>query len=99
MYYVPFDAFTFLNLRKLHRIVMESLGPSQRESLDPATLRRLANSIEVLGNIIYLVEMHLDNPEQIEHFIAIGKPSLEELYDFVRGEFGAVPSGKETERQ
>ena len=69
---------------------MQSLGPDQRGPFDSATLRRLSNSVEVLSNIFYLVEMHLNNPEQIEHFIAIGKPSLEELHDFVRGEFARI---------
>ena len=62
-------------------------GENQREPLDLGTLHRLANSVEVLGNIFYLLELHTEHPQQIEHFLAIGKPALAELNDFIRGEF------------
>jgi hypothetical protein len=62
---------------------MESSDPQRHNFIDAATLRRLANSVEVLGNIFYLLEMHIHRPERIEHFLGIGKPALEELQDFV----------------
>jgi hypothetical protein len=66
---------------------MEFLGPERHNSIDTATLRRLANSVEALSNIFYLLEMHLDHPEQIEHFLTLGRPALGYLQDFVREEF------------
>ena len=64
---------------------MEFSGPQR--PLDENILRKLANSVEVLGNIFYLVEMHVDHPDQIAHFMDIGKPALAELQDFVRRQF------------
>jgi hypothetical protein len=75
---------------------MESSGLHRHNSIDAATLRRLANSVEALGNIFYLLEMHLNHPEQIEHFLAIGKPALQELQDFVRREFNPIRLTNET---
>jgi hypothetical protein len=72
--------------KNLHLTEMHD-GPNQRGPLESATLRRLGNSVEVLGNIFYLLELHTEHPEQIEHFLALGKPALAELEDFVREEF------------
>ena len=58
--------------------------------MDPVILHRLANSVEVLGNIFYLLELHTDSPEKIEHFIEIGKPALAALQDFIRREFNPI---------
>ena len=62
---------------------MESSSPQRHNSIDDVTLRRLANSVEALGNIFYLLETHIHHPERVEHFLAIGKPALEELQVFV----------------
>jgi len=75
---------------------MDFSGAERHSSIDTATLRRLANSVEALGNIFYLLEMHLDHPEQIEHFLAVGRPALAYLQDFVRGEFNPIRLTKET---
>jgi hypothetical protein len=71
---------------------MQSPGPDQRRPLDAAEVHRLSNSVEVLTNIFYLVEMHLDQPEQISHFLAIGQPALAVLEDFIRSEFAEIRS-------
>jgi hypothetical protein len=43
----------------------------------------LSNSVETLANIFYLMQCHAENPETIVSLVAIAKPVVERLEEFI----------------
>jgi hypothetical protein len=72
--------------KKLHPKRMEFPYGQPGHQLDKDTLQGLANSVETIINIFYLIEVYRDHPEQIDYLVSIGAPALRSLVDFVHSE-------------
>lgn len=46
--------------------------------LDPTPLE-LANAVEIIGNILYLIEQDMDDPVAIKAYISVSEPAMTTL--------------------
>jgi hypothetical protein len=54
------------------------------EIVDTSDMRTLANAVEALCNVFYLIDNAADNPETVRAYIKIGTPALNVLVGFVK---------------
>jgi hypothetical protein len=61
---------------------MSSTAKSEQGSTDLERARKVANAVESLCNVFYLIENQADRPDDIRTYVQVGAPALQVLVDF-----------------